>query len=223
MYSNPGMLSACRQSVQCRTWASRQCKLSAKSIVHTRYNCASPDGSDKILQVVSNCFAPHVRQPITIKLHIIVANQQSVTMSDLENVAEAYDAMQAQQAAATSEGVQTLRCRYAPKRLRTVQRLMSTTRAHLTAWSSHRSIKHNRATEIDAVAAVAVRAWWPWRAGLPGGAPIGPRGSPLRAQDQYHHTLSQWQCWKCPSSPCPIAGHCRDCRAGQPAFTPTLG
>lgn len=52
--------------------------------IYTRYNRAFPDRSDKVLQVVSNCFAPLVRQTITTQLQLIAASvaQRTITVNN---------------------------------------------------------------------------------------------------------------------------------------------
>ena len=64
---------------------------------YARYNCAYPDGSEKVLQLVSgNAFSSHAKQYIITQMQLLIAQQDTVTMSDLENVAEAYDMLHAQ-------------------------------------------------------------------------------------------------------------------------------
>ena len=66
---------------------------------YARYNCAYPDGSEKVLQLVSgNAFSSHAKQNIITQMQLLIAQQGTVTMSDLENVAEAYDTLHAQDA-----------------------------------------------------------------------------------------------------------------------------
>jgi hypothetical protein len=66
-------------------------------ITYARYSCAYPDGSEKVLQLVSgNAFSSHVKHYIITQMQLLIAQQGTVTMSDLENVAEAYDMLHAQ-------------------------------------------------------------------------------------------------------------------------------
>ena len=61
------------------------------------YNCAYPDRSEKVLQLVSgNAFSSHTKQYIIMQIQLLIAQQGTCTMSDLENVAEAYDMLHAQ-------------------------------------------------------------------------------------------------------------------------------
>lgn len=91
-------------------------KDSAASIVqkvkqaYTQYNSAYPSDADDILQIVQTCFLPHVRQFLTTELQLILGRSQAITISDLENVAEAWDehsrAMAAQNRAHSSHPMQ---------------------------------------------------------------------------------------------------------------------
>ena len=72
-------------------------KDSAASIVakvkqaYTQYNSAYPSEADDILQIVQTCFLPHVRQFMTTELQLVLGRTKVITISDLENVAEACD------------------------------------------------------------------------------------------------------------------------------------
>lgn len=73
---------------------SRDCAASIVSKVkqaYTQYNSAYPSDADDILQIVQTCFLPHVRQFLTTELQLILGRTQVITISDLENVAEAWD------------------------------------------------------------------------------------------------------------------------------------
>lgn len=58
---------------------------------YTQYNSAYPSDADDILQIVQTCFLPHVRQSLTTELQLILGRTSVITISDLENVAEAWD------------------------------------------------------------------------------------------------------------------------------------
>ncbi len=72
-------------------------KDSAASIVskvkqaYTQYNSAYPSDADDILQIVQTCFLPNVRQFLTTELQLILGRTHVITISVLENVAEAWD------------------------------------------------------------------------------------------------------------------------------------